>query len=151
MFPQWVQDLNTGLSLLGVLVTLASFIITLIVFFEVKDIKNSFRRKAILPEITRDLSKTASSLSSSLGSWPEQKYEVISQIKIAISLLKSAKKILPKEEAQEIEKLILKLDRAVNASGDSRSPEAEAAWDLYSDIRSAVTTMEQLSKNTKWE
>lgn len=147
IFPQWVQDINTGLSVLG-------FFITLYVLIEVKYIKNSFLQRARLPEIIKELSKTGSELNKCLNQWPGQRNEAKSQLKIAASLLKSTKKMLPKEERQEIKKMLSKFEAATNSSGDTRISEEDCFdlyADLYSDIRSIVTTMEQLSKNIKWE
>jgi hypothetical protein len=143
-FPQWAQDLNTGLSFIG-------FLITLYVLLEVKSIKNSFLRRARLPEVVKELSKVGSTLSSNLGQWPSQRNEVHCQIKVAASLLKSATKLLPKEEKKEVLQTQKKLKNAADDFNQPRFMQVDAVWDLYSDIQSAITSMNQLSKNIKWE
>lgn len=95
VIPQSIQDVNTGLSLLG-------FAITLYVLFEVKFIKNTFLSRARLPELIRDLSKAGSILNGHLGGWPAQRNEALCQIKVAASLLESASPMVPKVERQEL-------------------------------------------------
>ncbi|WP_218673443.1 hypothetical protein [Chromobacterium haemolyticum] len=143
-FPQWAQDLNTGLSFI-------SSIVTIYVLIEVKSIKNSFLRKARLPEIIRDLSKAGSILSSTLNDLPAQRNAFHCQIKIAASLIQSTIKILPKEEKKEIERVHSKLAIAASDFNHPRLSHADALWDLYSDIQSTISSMRQLVKNVKWE
>lgn len=144
IFPQWAQDINTGLSLLG-------FCITLYVLFEVKYIKNSFLRRARLPEVIKELSKAGSTLNTCLAQWPLQRNEAHCQIKVAASLMKSAIKMLPKEEKKEITRTHEKLTKAATEFNQAQFAQADAVWDLYSDIQSTITSMNQLSKNIKWE
>ncbi len=143
-FPQWAQDLNTGVSFIG-------FMITLYVLIEVKYIKNSFLRRARLPEVAKELSQVGSKLSNSLGQWPAQRNEAHCQIKVAASLLKSVAKMLPNEEKKEIIQTQKKLIAAANNFNQPQFVLVDSVWDLYSDIQSAITSMNQLSKNIKWE
>lgn len=142
-FPQWAQDLNTGLSFLG-------FCITVYVMLEVRFIKKSFLRRARLPEVIETLTITARELNDYLKQWPEQEKEVICQIKIAASLLRKAKEIVPNEDKQEIQKLLSRLEACSSTSPNTQLSE-NFCWHLWADIRSVVTSMEQLSKNLKWE
>jgi hypothetical protein len=120
------------------------------VLIEVRYIKKSFLRRARLPEIIKELEKASSDLSKCLSQWPDQRNQAKSLIKIAASLLKSTKKMLTNEEKQEIENKLQNLENAANASGNTKISQ-EDCWDLYSDILSALKTLEQLSKNIKWE
>ncbi|MEJ8675690.1 hypothetical protein [Chromobacterium amazonense] len=144
IFPQWIQDLNTGVSFIG-------FGITIYVLIEVRSIKNSFLRKARLPEVIRDLSKAGSALSSTLSGGVSQRNESHCQIKIAASLIKSTIRILPKEEKEEIVRVYSKLATAASDINYPRLSNEDALWDLYSDIQSAISSMKQLVKNLKWE
>lgn len=144
VIPQWVQDVNTGLSILG-------FGITLYVLFEVKFIKNNFLARARLPELIKDLAKAGSTLNGQLGEWPAQKNEALCQIKIAASLLKSASAMVPKTESKELARTHKKLTDAAHAYSRQNDISTDAIWDLYSDIQSGIASLTQVSKNNRWE
>ena len=142
--PQWIQDVNTGLSLLG-------FAITLYVLFEVKFIKNTFLSRARLPELIRDLTKAGSTLNGHLGEWPAQRNEALCQIKVAASLLKSASAMVPKTEKQELLQTHKKLTGAAQSFASGKDISTDLICDLYSDIQSSIASMTQISKNNRWE
>lgn len=144
IIPQWIQDVDTGLSILG-------FIITLYVLAEVKLIKNTFLSRARLPELIKDLQKAGSTLNSHLGGWPSQRNEAVCQIKVAASLLKSASSIMPKAERGELLQAHRKLKNAAQAFFSGREISADLAWDLYSDIQSSIASIIQVSKNNRWD
>lgn len=142
--PQWIQDANTALSLLG-------FAITLYVLFEVKFIKNTFLSRARLPELVRDLTKAGSTLNGHLGEWPSQRNEALCQIKVAASLLKSASAMVPKTEKHELIKTHKKLTAAAQSFSSGHNISTDVVWDLYSDIQSSIASMTQIAKNKRWE
>lgn len=142
--PQWIQDMETGLSLLG-------FGITLYVLFEVKFIKNTFLSRARLPELIKDLQKAGSVLNGQLDQWPAQRNEALCQIKVAASLLKSASTMLPKSERKELLKTHKKLTSAAQSFSSQQPLSTDFIWDLYSDIQSSIASMTQVSKNNRWE
>lgn len=142
--PQWIQDIETGLSLLG-------FGITLYVLFEVKFIKNTFLSRARLPELIKDLQKAGSVLNGQLDQWPAQRNEALCQIKVAASLLKSASTMLPKSEREELLKTHKKLTSAAQSFSSQQPLSTDSIWDLYSDIQSSIASMTQVSKNNRWE
>lgn len=143
-FPQWVQDLNTGLSLIG-------FFITLYVLYEVKNIKCAFLARARLPELIKELSKAGSALNASLADWPTKRNEARGQVKIAATLLKSSFGMLPKPEKNELTQIQLKLVDAARTFSNQEYDRVEVAWDIYSDIQSSITSLNQVAKNMKWE
>lgn len=143
-FPQWAQDLNTGLSFLG-------FLISAYTLYEVKRIKASFLARARLPDIIKELSEAGSALNTILGKWPKQRNEARGYIKVSATLLKSALPMLVGEEKKEISKIQEKLSVAANNFSNPNYPNTNEAWDIYSDIQSCLTTLTQVSKNMKWE
>lgn len=144
VFPQWVQDLNTGFGVLG-------FFITVYVTFQVRSIKRSFLSRARLPELVQDLEKAGSALSASLDGWPIRKNHARSQIKIAASLLHSATSILPKDERKIASAANMKLRSAAERLDTAEFECADLVWDLYADVQSTITSLKQVSKNRKWE
>lgn len=144
IFPQWIQDLNTGLSLIG-------FFVTIYVLVEVRRIKSAFLARARLPDLIKELSKAGSALNSHLGQWDSQRNEARGQIKIAATLIKSTLTMVPKPERTELERIQKKLVDAAQQFSDQGHSNVEAAWDLYSDIQSCITSLNQVTKNMKWE
>lgn len=144
IFPQWAQDLNTGLSFLG-------FLITAYTLYEVTRIKASFLAKVRLPDIIKELTKTGSTLNATLITWPQKRNEAISQIKISATLLKSAIPMLSGVEKKEISRIEKRLALAAKKFTNPSYPNTEEAWDIYSDIQSCLTSLTQVSKNMKWE
>lgn len=64
--PQWIQDLNTVLGIVG-------FFITVIVMLQVRAIRKTFCAKARLPKVIADLSKAGSAFAKNLENWPANK------------------------------------------------------------------------------
>lgn len=143
-FSQWFQDLNTGLSFIG-------FLITSYTLYEVTGIKASFLARARLPDIIEELAKTGSALSSILGTWPKQRNEARSHIKVSAALLKSALPMLAGAEKREASKIQVKLSSAANKFSEPNYPSVDEAWDIYSDIQSCISSLTQVSKNMKWK
>jgi hypothetical protein len=144
IFPQWAQDLSTGLSLIG-------FFITVYVLVEVRRIKSAFLARARLPDLIKELSKAGSALNTHLGQWEKQRNEARGQIKIAAALIKSALVMLPKPEKIALTLIHKKLVDAAQDFPDEKYSNIDAGWDLYSDIQSCITSLNQVTKNMKWE
>ena len=66
IIPQWIQDLNTVLGIAG-------FLITVIVMFQVASIRRSFKSRAILADLIKELQKTGSNLNVTLEGWPARR------------------------------------------------------------------------------
>jgi hypothetical protein len=59
LVPQWIQDVNTLVGLVG-------FAITIVIWWQVRNVKQSFRSRARLPDITGDLKTKVVDLSALL-------------------------------------------------------------------------------------
>jgi hypothetical protein len=142
--PQWLQDLDTVLGLVG-------FIITVALMFQVRTIKRSFLSRARLPVLIKDLEKAGTTLNGHLANWPQRKNHARTQIKIAATLVRSAAQLLPAGDRKSIEETHLKLDVSAKTFGDVRFDDPDVAWDLYSDIQSTISTLTQSARNLNWE
>lgn len=142
--PQWIQDLNTLLGVIG-------FFITVAVMWQVSSIRMSFRARARLPEIIKELEKVGTTLNSSLEGWPLRKNSARSQIKIAASLIQGA---LPFVSGAVRRKIVIDQKKLVLAAREfdaSMYDLPDPAWDLYSDIQSVITSLKQSARNLNWE
>ena len=100
--PPWLQDLGTLSSVFGLFVTI-------FLLFEARTIKNSFIRKARLPEIAKDLSKASSLLSSHLKKWDQEKNLAVEQFALIKGLLENLFPKLPDEEKRMVKNYTKKL------------------------------------------
>lgn len=143
IFPQWLQDLNTALGMVG-------FVITVVVMFQVSAIKRSFKSRARLPEIVKDLEQAGSALNATLAAWPAQKNNARSHIKVAASLLQAAVRLLPREEQTPIKSLEKRISNAAKDFNCIRFDNPNEAWDIYSDIQSSITHLNQSVRSLNW-
>jgi hypothetical protein len=141
--PQWLQDADTLLSILG-------FLITIAVLCQVRSIRSNFLARAELPTLNRKLTATASQLSAALNQWPSSRNKVHEHIKIASALFGATLIMLPKQEKSVAKKIIEKLDEAASKFADEKFGSFNHAWVLYTDIQSCIVTLEQAVANDRW-
>lgn len=142
VIPQWLQDLETGLSILG-------FFLTYVVYRAVSDVKKSFQQKARLPEIVKDLSKSGSEISKALSSSPIDEMTAKTEIKAAASIIRMTLKLLPSEQKKELNGVLKKIsNKVVKATVPANT---DALWEAYTDIQFSVKVLNQAIKNLKWE
>lgn len=144
--PQWMIDISTVSSIIGL-------IVTIFLFFEARTIRKSFLRRARLPAITKDLSKATSDISSSLKSWSTDKKPTLEMFATVRGLLENIKAKLPNEEQKNINGFLRKLQpRKYMVLKSSLSEITEdKAWNLYADLNTVVTRLQQLVKDSKWD
>ena len=142
--PQVVQDINTVMGIVG-------FFITLIVMLQVRSIRQTFRARARLPEMIKELKKAGSALSVSLSGWPHGKNVGHEQIKVASSLIDDALPFVPRASRRRMKQINKKLNKAVREFSDARYDTLDHVWDLYSDIQVIIVSLHQVEKNLHWE
>jgi len=130
---------------------IVGFFITLIVMYQVREIRATFRARARLPQINKELQKAGSALNTSLNNWPVSKNTGHGQIKVASSLIDDAITFIPRASRKKIVEINGKLSKAVHEFSQARYDTPDAVWDLYSDIQVAITSLNQIEKNLNWE
>nr|WP_272540185.1 hypothetical protein [Acinetobacter baumannii] len=144
--PQWLVDSGTILGIVG-------FFITLWLLWEAKQIRNSFIRKARLPEVIKDLSRSSTKLVAHLKNWETEEKEAINQLIISKALIEN---LIPK--VPDLEKKRCKL--FVNSvtprtlffwTIGSSTVDEDKAWSLYTLLIEVLTMLEQLNKDSKWD
>lgn len=146
LFPQWFIDLSTFSSFIGL-------IVTAFLFYEAKQIRKSFLRRARLPEITRKLGNISKKISNGLKEWDTSQNFVNEQYSIVRGLLENIAPKLPNDEKVQMLEFINKLKKRTNFFwSESRLIENEdQGWKLYTDLSRIVTRLEQLQKDSKWD
>lgn len=140
VLPQWLQDVETTLSLIG-------FVLTYVVFQAVREVRLSFQRRTRLPEIRRDLVKFASSLSTALAASDKESVKI--EVRAATAILKTARRLLPKDDKSEVTAILRRIDIA-KRKNHARLAASNGGWDFYSDILLSIRVLEQAIKNVRW-
>lgn len=143
--PQWAIDLSSLSSILGL-------IVTIFLLLEARNIRNSFLRRARLPEVVNELNEASSKLSKCLKSWNTENRSGMEQISIIKGLLENLQPKLPEAEKKKVVIFVRSLktrewffieSTITNASEDE-------AWKIYTEFVSLLTILDQLQKDSRW-
>lgn len=147
--PDWLADINN----IGSISSMIGLIVTIFLFLEARKIKNSFLRRARLPEVNRDLAKAASQLSENLKKWEVNKTPSLKTFSTIKALLENIKPKLPPEEKKKVDDYLSRLHpKKYWLINDSLSELSEDdAWQRYTDLSGIVTALQQLAKDSKWD
>lgn len=147
--PEWLTDLNK----IGSISSILGLVVTFFLFIEARKIRNSFLRRARLPEINRELAKVTSNVSDQLKKWDADKTPALEAFANVKALLENIKQKLPSEEKRKVEAylnrlqpkkyLIIKI--SISELGE------DAAWELYTELSGLVRSLQQLAKDSKWD
>jgi len=146
--PEWLD-----LDKIGSMSSVIGLIVTIFLFVEARKIKNSFLRRARLPEVTKELAKASSQASTSLKNWHADKtsaLEIFSNVK---ALLENIRSKLPSEEKRKVENYLNRLQpkKYIFLKVSMSELDEDKAWELYTELSGLVTTLQQLAKDSKWD
>ncbi|EOW0798934.1 hypothetical protein ACN2LU_004500, partial [Vibrio vulnificus] len=146
VFPQWFVDIATFTTVIG-------FFLTLWLLYEARHIRNSFLRRARLPQVTKELKAVSKTLSSHLKSWGTQKEDARNQLSISRALLENLIPKLPNEEQKKCKAFVkqLKPRKWLIIKDSLSSVDEDQAWELYTELSAITTMLIQLEKDSKWD
>jgi len=142
VLPNWIKDIETILSLFGLVITIS-------VLFKVEGIRKNFLRRARMPDIHKSLSSTSSKYNESLNDWPSLYKDAHFELITAQTLLRVAVSMTKRSDSPEIHSAHKSIKSAIKKFKSTTS--YDEAWRLYVDMQSAMTAMNQLKRNMKWE
>lgn len=144
--PQWLTDIASFSSILGL-------VISVFVLIEAKKIRKSFLRRARLPEIMKELTEANNGLSKHLKNWNDGKRFGIEQLSIAKGLLENLEEKLPDKERKKVRIFCRKLEtkKFLFFTIPITNVDEDQAWELYTQLTGLITSLEQLSKDSKWD
>lgn len=147
--PEWLTDLNK----IGSISSILGLIVTVFLFIEARKIRNSFLRRARLPEINKELAKLTSNVSDQLKKWGGDKTPALEAFSNVKALLENIKPKLPPEEKRKVGDYINRLQPkkylVIKTSLSELSE--DSAWELYTELSGLVTSLQQLAKDSKWD
>lgn len=147
--PDWLTDINK----IGSISSILGLVVTVFLFLEARKIKNSFLRRARLPEVNKELAKVTSQVSVHLISWGKDKTPALETFSNVKALLENIRPKLPADEKRKVEgylnrlqpKKYLIIKRPISELSE------DAAWELYTELSGLVTSLQQLAKDSKWD
>lgn len=147
--PDWLTDINK----IGSISSIVGLVVAIFILFEAKKIRNSFLRRARLPEINKELAKSASQLSERLKKWSDDKTPCLETFSRVKALLENIKPKLPPEEKKKVDDYLIRLHpKKYWFIKDSMSELTDdEAWERYTDLGGLVTALQQLAKDSKWD
>lgn len=145
IFPVWVVDIATVVTILG-------FILTLLVWLQVRWIKLSYKNKARLPEIHLELSECASKINGYLNDWNNQERMAIVELTACKGLLDNLSLKSNSALKKSASKLKLKISgKSSRYSFKILKMNNDLAWDIYGELTSLNNLLDQTIKDSKWE
>lgn len=147
--PDWLTDLNK----IGSISSMIGFIVTVFLFIEARKIRDSFLRRARLPEINKELTKATSKVSDQLKNWDDDKTPALEEFSKVKALLENIKPKLPSEERKKVNDYICRLQpkKYLIIKTSISELSEDAAWELYTELSGLVTSLQQLAKDSKWD
>jgi VIT1/CCC1 family predicted Fe2+/Mn2+ transporter len=144
--PAWLTDIGTLSSII-------SLIVSGFLLYEARKIRDSFLRRARLPEVIKELSTVNNQISKSLKDWETEEKEGINQFTIAYELLDNLISKLPDNEKQKVLTYMpkLKVKKLLFFSSVITTADSNKAWELYSGLSGIITALKQLQKDSKWD
>ncbi|MEI7085466.1 hypothetical protein WCU61_05255 [Pectobacterium versatile] len=146
IFPQWVIDIAT-------VMTISGFFITILVFRQTKYIKKSFLNKARLPEIQKELNKCASNINKQIDDWDNSKERIAVEFSNCAGLLDSLIRKLNDDQSTRAKSLLKRLkSRPYYILPPIKNPidDKNTAWSLYEDLSELNVSISQIIKDSHW-
>lgn len=146
ILPQWLIDISSISSIVG-------FVITGFLLWEAREIKNSFLRRARLPEVSKELIKAINNISKGLKSWKTEKNYVNEQYGIVRGLLENIAGKLPDDEKKQVLGFIksLKKRKYIFWLDNLVIDDENMGWALYTELSRITTRLVELHKDAKWD
>lgn len=141
--PQWLNDVASISSVIGL-------IVTVFLFIEARGIRDSFLRKARLPQVISELEMISSKISNGLKNWKDNERAVQEQFAISLGLLENIATRLPAAQKNRISDFVKKLRPKKYLFLDKKLNE-QGYWDLYTELSTVITMLVQLQKDSTWD
>jgi len=136
------------------LLTIIGFCITLFIAFQVKTIKQSFLRKAQLPELLKQLENEKVQMYTILsknGKFDKKEKHVLSNLSTIKGILDNTEKKLPKGSKTKINELIKSLKDGKYSSKLITKIDESSSWKIYYELNEMYKHLQLLLSDTTWD
>lgn len=143
--PDWINYSNV-ISSLG-------FGLTVLTYFSVKTIRQSFVIRARLPQLNKDLSQAIPKLSTALQSWDARKSDALEVLSIIKAILENIESKVPSKEKRKVQDVLDKLNPTSWYIFSIKLSEVDenSLWEIYTDLNGVVSSLDQLIKDSRWD
>lgn len=140
--PDWFSFSN-----FADLASIVEFVISLLVLYNVNQIRTQFLFTARVPQLAKRLNEHASHLSSQYRDLGNSADFVKAELARCQSVLKSLGPKLPGGSRKSVKKLIDKIEaERKNITPASRS----AVWEIYTELTVLIEDLKQIQEDRKW-
>lgn len=141
VFLEWAN-----LSNLGNMASIIGFIVTCFLLWEARKIRDSFIKRARIPEIVSDLENIAKEFFEHLKSFKTERRNVQEKAEKAVGLLEGVIPKMDDGQKKKIEEFIL-ASRGLHGTNFNE----DDCWKVYSQLSGLVVYLQQIEKDTKWD
>lgn len=143
LIPQWIQDLNTVVGLIG-------FAITLVVWWQVKNVRLSFRLRVRIPAITKSLDETLALLDKELDLQDRNRRRLRSTFSSSFAHLEAVLPIAPSPARQAVEQAIDFVAKAMDALENCSAVDEGVEVEARDAVGRAAIQLHHASENLLW-
>ena len=143
LIPSWIQDINT-------LAGLISFAMTVGVWWQVRNVRLSFRTRARLPQLVDDLRLQRQLLEDMLGTAPLPAVGVQRTLATAGALLGHALPVAPRRTQHSVHGAMRALALAAHAVGAGAPPRGRELAAAFGALCTAEVDLNQVSLDLNW-
>ncbi|WP_320043501.1 hypothetical protein [uncultured Desulfobacter sp.] len=153
-----IKWLSQNWSTVSNICSVLSFFISIFAMLSVRQLKKKYRNKKRIPEILSDLERISKEFNELTKEVEQNRREII----VATKKLKAILESLKKKSNTDIEKtLIVALKRTKQVIKNKRPVSYfffnrewiffEEIWELYGDLQSVIQSLNEHTKDKKWE
>lgn len=137
--PQWVNDLNTILSFVGIGVTLW-------VSRQVASIRRAYLARAQLPDLHKEMEEITRRMAKHLEAKPFVPQEFLGEMKVALETVTAAGRIVDRTDRATLNLVLRSLQLAVKGL-----PSWDSAWIHYTDVQRVTRSVGLIAQTLKWK
>jgi hypothetical protein len=130
---------------LGNIASIISLVMTIFIFFSVKNIKEHFIARIRLPGLNKTLKDHSKKINSYLSDFDNNERVIKTEIKCFESTLKNLKSKVPGKNRKEIKQVLRKIKKVTNPITN------DEAWEIYNDLLATILTVENILKDIRLE
>jgi len=139
---------NLSLSDIGSIASILSFIIALIIFFNVKKIKNFYIFKVRVPDLNKKFENVVSNISNFLNDYENTTNSIDEETAKCEVVLKSLKKKLPRSLKKSIKNVIERLNNYQNRPYQKTEGNLR---EIYVNALKILEEIKYIQEDIKWE
>lgn len=145
--PQWLTDLSTCLTIIG-------FILTYVVFNQVKSIKNQFLSKARLPQLNEQLGAASSKIIELLRERDANLNLIAVELSNCAGIIENIIKKLDRTNREPAQSLLNKLRQRKwfkRKIVHIKLTDTDQVWEIYNELTFLNTNLAELMKDSNWK